>query len=163
MPRSSEDEWAIISENLESEEERSTWLEMWLGEELSFDDDKVIGPITAFNPQSIMAWVKENPTTRGPKIRRCLPKTLEEAQWGKLSYLFIEAFGDGDSGISLMSHFWVGGWSGPKSAHFARKRDSAREWISKIMSGKVLAWLYRYIEVLNELIADAEMEEERGF
>lgn len=158
-----DDAWAIISENLESDEEHSTWLEMWLGEEVSFDDDKVIGPITVFNPQSVMAWVEENPTKRRPKIRRCLPKTLDEAQGGKLSQLFIEAFGEGDSGNSLMSHFWVGGWSGPESAHLARKRDAAREWVSKIKSGKILAWLYRYIEVLNELIAQAEMREERGF
>ena len=32
----------------------------------------------------------------------------------------------------------------------------------KIKSGKILAWLYRYIEVLNELIAQqAEMREEK--
>ena len=78
---------------------------MWLGEELSFDDDKIIGPITVLNPQSIMAWVEENQTKRAPKIRRCLPKTLDEAQGGKLSQLFIEAFGEGDSGNSIMSHF----------------------------------------------------------
>jgi hypothetical protein len=158
-----DDAWAIISENLESDEERSTWLEMWLGEELSFDDDKIIGPITVLNPQSIMAWVEENQTKRAPKIRRCLPKTLDEAQGGKLSQLFIEAFGEGDSGNSIMSHFWIGGWSGPESAHLARKRDAAREWVSNIKSGRILAWLYRYIEVLNELIAQAEMREERRF
>jgi hypothetical protein len=157
------DAWAIISKNLESDEERSTWLEMWLGEELSFDDDKVIGPITAFDPESIMAWVKEDPKKRASKIRRCLPKTLDETQGGKLTLLFIETFGEGDLGDSIMSHFWIGGCSGPRSAHLARERDKAREWVPKIKSGKVLTWLYRYIEVLNELIAEAETREERGF
>ena len=158
-----DDAWAIISKNLESDEQRSTWLEMWLGEELSFDDDNVIGPIIVFNAESIMAWVKEDPTKRAPKIQRCLPKTLDEGEGGKLSRLFIETFGDGDLGNSIMGHFWIGGWSGPESAYLAGKRNEARKWVSEIKSGKILPWLYRYIEHLNDLIARAEMREEREF
>jgi len=62
-----------------------------------------------------------------------------------------------------MSHFWTAAWSGPESAYLAGKRDKARGWISEIKAGKILAWLYRYIEHLNDLIARAEMREERGF
>jgi hypothetical protein len=35
--------------------------------------------------------------------------------------------------------------------------------MSEIESGKILAWLYRYIEYLNDLIVHAEMREEREF
>jgi len=155
--------WAIVSKNLEREDERGVWLEMWLGEELSFDDDKVVGPITSFNPEQVMEWVTEDPKKRARKILRCLPKTFDETQGGKLTKLFAETFGDGELGDSLMSHFWTGGWSGPESAYLAGKRDKARQWVSEIKSGKILAWLYRYIEILNDLIARAEMREERGF
>jgi hypothetical protein len=157
------DAWAIISRGLESDEKRSVWLEMWLGEEFGFGDDKVIGPIAAFDPESVVVWVMENPTRRARKVLRCLPKTLDENEGGKLTRLFVETFGDGELGDYLMSHFWTGGWSGPESAYLVGKRDKAREWLSEIKSGKILAWLYRYIEHLNDLIAQAEMKEERGF
>jgi hypothetical protein len=157
------DAWAIISKNLESEEERSVWLEMWLGEAFSFDNDKFVGPITAFDPESVIAWVMEKPAKRTRKLLRCLPKTLDEDRGGKLTRLFVETVGDGELGDYLMGHFWTGGWSGPESAYLAGKRDKARDWVSQIKSGKTLAWLYRYIEHLNDLIAQAEMREERGF
>jgi hypothetical protein len=136
---------------------------MWLGEEFGFDDDKVIGPITAFDAESVVAWVVENPTKRARKLLRCLPKTLDESGGGNLTRLFVETFGDGELGDHLMSHFWTGGWSGSESAYLVGKRDKAREWVSEIKSGKILAWLHRYIEHLNDLIAQAEMGEEREF
>lgn len=104
-----------------------------------------------------------NPKDRAWKILRCLPKTLDESRGGKLTELFIESFGEDELGNSLIGHFWTGGWWGPESQYLARKRDKAREWILEIKSGKVLAWLYRYIEYLNQRIPEAELREERGF
>jgi hypothetical protein len=52
---------------------------------------------------------------------------------------------------------------GPESAYRAGQRDKARQWISENKSGKVLAWLYRYIEALNRDIEEAELHEERDF
>ena len=158
-----DDAWAIISKNLESNNERSSWLEMWLGEEMSFDNDKIVGPITAFNSESVIAWVKENTAKRARTILRSLPKTLDEGGGGKLTRLFIESFGDGRLGDFLMGHFRAGGWSGPESAYLAGKRDEARNWVSQIKSAKVLTWLYRYIDCLNDAIAQAETREEREF
>jgi len=154
----------MISNLLESGGQSSWWLETWLGEEPDFDEDKQTGPIEVFNPEAVMQWVMKNPEDRAWKILRCLPKTLDESCGGTLTRLFIEAFGDhNDLAESLMGHFWVGGWSGPESAYLARKRDKAREWLSETKSGKTLAWLYRYIEYINQLIAKAEMREEREF
>lgn len=158
-----DDAWAIISQILESDEERSWHLEMWLGEEFSFDEDKMVGPTRVLNPKAVMGWVARDPKNRARKILRCLPKTLDEMHGGKLTKLFIEAFGEGEFDESLMTHFWTGGWSGPESAYLAGKRDRARQWLSEIKSGKILGWLYRYIDHLNELIAHAEMSEERRF
>jgi hypothetical protein len=155
--------WSIISKNLESNDERGTWLEMWIGEKFSFDNDKNVGPITVFNPESVIAWAREDPAKRARIILRCLPKTLDEKSGGKLTRLFIESFGEGQLGNSLMGHFWTGGWSGPYSAYLAGKRNEARNWVSQVKSGKILEWLYRYIAYLNDLIAEAETTEEREF
>jgi hypothetical protein len=159
-----DDAWALVSRMLESDEENGWWVSIWLGDEFGFGkEEQHIGPITAFNPESVMKWVMKNPEDRAWKILRCLPKTLDEGRGGKLTRLFIDSFGDHELGDSLISHFWTGGWSGPESQYLARKRDKAREWISEIKSGKILAWLYRYIECLNKGIPEAELREEREF
>jgi hypothetical protein len=155
--------WVIVSKILELEEERSWRLEMWLGEELAFGEEVTVGLITVFKPDAVMEWVGRNREQRAHKILRCLPKTLDENRGGKLTRLFIERFGDTELGESLMSHFWIGGWIGPESVYLAGKRDDAPKWVSEIKSGKIIAWLYRYIEYLSKLIARAEMREEREF
>ena len=159
----SEDVWAIISQFLESEDERSWRFEMWLGEELAFGEEGVVGAITVFKPEAVMEWVGRKPDRRASDIFRCLPKTLDENRGGKLTRLFIEQFGDTELRESLMSYFWIGGWTGPESVYLAGKRDDARKWVSEIKLGKIVAWLYRYIEYLSQLIAKAEMREEREF
>jgi hypothetical protein len=156
--------WSLISNILESDERNSWWLETWLGEEFGFDEEKQGGAIEALNPHAVVQWVMKNPGDRAWKILRCLPKTLDETPGGKLTRLFIETFGDdNDLAEDLIGHFWTGGWSWPESEYLARKRDKAREWLSKIKSGKILAWLYRYIEFLNKNIIGAELREEREF
>jgi hypothetical protein len=75
-----------------------------------------------------MAWVLEHPETRVRKLLRCLPKTLDEEDGGKLTKLFLEAFGDHENVAgSLTGHFfWSGGWIGPESAYRAGQRNKAR-------------------------------------
>jgi hypothetical protein len=158
-----DDAWAIVSRKLELNDQRSVWLQIWVGGGVSFGDAKFAGPVTVFNPESVMGWVRENPEERAQRLLPCLPKTLDENRGGKLTRLFVESFGDRRLGDSLIGHFWTGGWSGPQSAYLAGKRDEARNWISKIKSGKVLTWLYRYIDYLNDAIAQAETSEEREF
>jgi hypothetical protein len=159
-----DDAWSIISNILESDEKNSWWLETWLGEEFRFDEKKQGGAIEALNPNAVVQWVMKNPGDRAWKILRCLPKTLDESRGGKLTRLFIETFGDDhELAYDLIGHFWTGSWTGPESEHLAWKRDKAREWLSEIKSGKILAWLYRYIEFLNKSIVEAELREEREF
>jgi hypothetical protein len=112
----------------------------------------------------VMAWVLQNLDTRIRKLQRCLPKTLDEKDGGKHTRLFLEAFGGREEvADSLIMHFWSGGWRGPESTYRAGQRDKARQWVSEHTSGRVLAWLYRYIEFLNRDIAAAELREERDF
>lgn len=156
--------WDMISSIIETDTETSHWLSIWLGDEISFGADGQPGLIAIFDAEAVMRWVMDDPDKRAWTILRCLPKNLDETHGGKLTMLFIEAFGDNeDIAHSLVSSFRTGGWSGPESNYLAMKRDKARQWISEIKSGRVLAWLYRYIEDLNRDIANAEMREEREF
>jgi len=154
--------WTIVSKLLESDETHG--LVSWLGDEFGFDDRPQVDAIRHFDPDAIMAWVLQNPETRIRKLLRCLPQTLDEKDGGRLTKLFLEAFGDHeDVADYLIGHFWSGGWMGPESAYRAGQRNKARQWISETRSGKVLAWLYRYIEALNRDIEAAELREEREF
>lgn len=156
--------WSMVSKLLESDERNSFWVLSWLGDDLGFGERAVPGAIRIFDPEAVMAWVSRDPENRARKLLDCLPKTLDENDGGTLTRLFLETFGDNDNlSSSLMWHFDPGGRSGPESAYLSRKRDRARQWISKIKSGKVLSWLYRYIDFLNRRIAEVEIREERGF
>ena len=156
--------WSMISTLLDSDEGVSFYLTSWLGNELEFEEHSQPGAISFFDPQIVMNWVLQDPKKRAWRLIRCLPKTLDEAEGGKLTKLFLEAFGDDEEfSASLISHFWTGGWTGPESAYLSRKRDKARQWLSETRSGKALSWLYRYIASLTEMIKRAELEEERRF
>jgi hypothetical protein len=151
-----------VSKLLESD--KTHGLVSWLGDEFGFDDRPQGSVIRHFDPDVIMEWVLQNPETRARKLLRCLPKTLDEKDGGKLTKLFLAAFGDHENVADyLIGHFWSGGWTGPESAYRAGQRNKARQWIAEAKSGKVLAWLYRYIEALNRDIEAAELREEREF
>ncbi|MEW6327063.1 MAG: hypothetical protein AB1487_05645 [Thermodesulfobacteriota bacterium] len=156
--------WSIISTLLDTKERISFYLTSWLGNELGFEEHSQPGAISFFDPQIVMNWALQDSKKRAWRLIRCLPKTLNEAEGGKLTKLFLEAFGDDEElSDSLIGHFWTGGWTGPESAYLSRKRDKARQWLSETKSGKVLSWLYRYIENLSERIKGAELDEERRF
>ena len=153
--------WSIVSQLLESDEAES--IAAWLGDELGWDRGQA-GPIKCFDPEPVMAWVLQNPSTRARKLRHCLPKTLDEQDGGRLTRLFLEAFGDdGEVTDMLIAYFLTGSWMGHESAHRTAQRAKARQWVSENKSGKVLSWLYRYIAILNHEIETAELREEREF
>jgi hypothetical protein len=157
--------WSIISTWLESDTPDSSWMTMWLGDAWGFNERSQPGTIRHFDPDIIMAWLLDSPDPerRAHKLLRCLPKTLGE-EGSKLTRLFLDVFGDHqDIANSLMGHFQAGAWTGPESVYLSEKRTQARRWVSQCTSGRVLAWVARYIEFLNSSITDAELREERGF
>lgn len=94
----------------------------------------------------------------------CSTKTLDEQDGGRLTRLFLVAFGDdGEVTDMLIAYFLTGSWKGHESAHRTAQRAKARQWVSENKSGKVLSWLYRYIAILNHEIETAELREEREF
>lgn len=155
--------WSIVRALLDTDDDHF-WVIAWLGDRIAFGEDPPNGAIQYFDPASVMAWVADNPEPNAWRLLRCLPKTLDVNEGGKLTQLFVEAYGEDERlSSSLMSHFWTGGWSGPESAYLAGKRDKARVWIIQVESGKVLSWLYRYVDLLSKRIIDAEISEEREF
>lgn len=156
--------WLIISKLLESDEDHVFWVTAWLGDRFEFDENPPKGAIMYFDPGLVMEWASLNPKRNARMLLRCLPKTLDDNAGGKLTVQFLEAYSDDEElSSALMSHFWTGGWTGPESAHLAKKRDRARAWISQLKSGKIRSWLYRYIDFQNKRIIDAEIREEREF
>lgn len=159
-----DDSWTIVSGYLDDDTKRGYWIISWLGDRIGFEEEPPLGAIRHFEPIAVMRWVSGDPEKNTRTLVRCLPKTLDETGGGKLTVLFLEMYGDDEKiASSLISHFWSGGRTGPESAHFAGKRDKARGWIKQAKSGRVLSWLYRYVEFLNECITDAEIKEEREF
>lgn len=155
--------WTIVRALLDTED-HNYWLIAWLGDRSGFGEDPPNGAIQYFDPHSVISWVSINPERNAWKLLRCLPKTLNENEGGRLTLLFLEEYGDDDRlSTSLILHFSTGGWSGPESAYLVGKRDKARAWISRVESAKVLSWLYRYIDSLNKRITAAEISEEREF
>lgn len=155
--------WTVVSAALENDDSYYS-VACWLGDEFEFEKRRNGGAIRFFDPVAVMSWVINEPAARARRLIRCLGKTLAEGEGGLLTKLFLEQFGDDDAlAGSLIAHFLTGGWTGPESIHFSKKRDEAREWISAARSGKALSWLYRYIDYLNERVEQAELEEERRF
>jgi hypothetical protein len=148
-----EEAWSMVSRLLESDETHSL-VAFWLGDEFGFGEQPQGGAIRHLDPDMLMEWMLQNPEIRVWKLLRCLPKTLDERDGGRITQLFLETFGDHEEvAKELIAYFlWSGGWMGPESAHRAAQRDKARQWVSDHKSGKVLAWLYRYIEYLTRLL-----------
>lgn len=156
--------WPIVRKFLEYDEDDVFWVIAWLGQRFEFDEYPTKCAIMYFDSGLVMDWASLNPKRNARILLRCLPKSFDDNEGGKLTLQFIEAYSDDEElSSALMSHFWTGGWTGPESAHLTRKRDRARAWISQLKSGKIRSWLYRYIDFLNKRIIEAEIREEREF
>jgi len=111
-----------------------------------------------------LAAIDEDPDTRLRLVVDFAPKTFAAGPPGELNRRLVERYGDRDLvRDSLIFHFDTGVYSGPRSEHFARRREQARSWLSANSSHAVQDWLERYIGILGKRIEDAKIEEERVF
>ena len=158
------DAWTIIQAAIESQPDRAYEIVMWLGDS-SLAHRGAPGAMRLLNADDIIRWTREKPDERVRLIYHGLPKTLDENAGGRVTQLFIEAFGSLDRVTgALMAHFvYSGAWWGPRSQYLRGKRDEARGWLGGIRSPTVEEWVTRYIAMLSQDIELAEIEEERGF
>jgi hypothetical protein len=137
----------------------------WLKEEGCFgEEESGIQPLTYFPADMVLAWIEEAPSTRAPAIARAAPRTLDSSGDGLITREVLYRYGHIDSVKStLFASFFTGGWSGPASAHYRKKRDQARAWLSGETSSPVIEWLNEYIGMLSSQIKSEEIREEREF
>lgn len=156
--------WAIVSDMLLSKTNNRFDLIIWLGDTFGFHDRTDFGAISKMPAQDIINWIKEDVENRCWLIQEVLPKTLNEAEGGTLTQLFIDEFCDDESKAnSVCVHFHMGGHSGPESIYLSQKRDAARIWLSEIQSLKIQVWLSKYIDYLSNRIELSQIREEREF
>lgn len=155
--------WKIVEKLLAAKSPRSYSVRYWLTDS-GFDDKPNRGSITNFPPDVVMSWVRKAPKQRAPIIASCLPKTLNAAEGGLLTKMFIETYSN-ETRMSghLISHFWTGSWTGPESSYLSKKRDEARTWLSDAAESNLRSWLLNYIDYLNKRVAESEIREEREF
>jgi hypothetical protein len=156
--------WPIIQAAIESQPDGAYDIVMWLGDS-SLARRGAPGAMRLLNADDVIRWTREKPEERVRLIYHGLPKTLDENAGGRVTQLFIEAFGSMDRVRgTLMAHFAYGGaWWGPRSLYLRGKRDEARGWLGGIMSPAVEEWVTRYVATLSQDIELAEIDEERGF
>lgn len=157
-----EDAWTLISKALVSNDQKIYGILHWLNNSFSFSEDA--SSIIFIPPDQIIAWVKEDPSIRKELIQEVLPRSLDPKQGGNLTSQFIEAFIEEKKLTNaLIAHFCTDSLRGSANAHFSKKCDQARSWLSSSIPPKVRIWLERYIEVLTDKIQDEGIREERDF
>jgi hypothetical protein len=157
--------WSVIAKLLDADAVESWRVSSWLLGDDAFEERQA-GPSPAwYLPiDAVVEWTRENPKKRGGCVAHFLPRTLDPAAGGLLTARFIDEFSDDERlAGSIASHFWTGGWMGPRSAYLERKRDAARKWLSATESPRIESWLSEFIQSLSSAIESAKIQEEREF
>lgn len=154
--------WPLVSKALEDDLNNTYGIRSWLGGGPRFAHRPGIAPITFFDPDIVIEWALQSCEPRRYLIQGMLPKTLADQGGGKLTRAFIDKLmQDNDEGYGLISHFQMGGWTGPRSGHLRSLRDQARSWLNDSNTPSVARWLAKYLGALGEEIDRAEIDEER--
>lgn len=157
--------WHIVKDLLGDLDSKLAWRILhWMEEEFDFGEEPKIRPITYFPLDEILAWLEKSSDTRAPAIARTAPKTLDLSDDGKITRELLSRYGHLKSVSDAMyANFGTGGWSGPASQYYRKKRDQARSWLEGETSPNVIRWLEEYIEGLNKNIKREEISEERRY
>jgi hypothetical protein len=126
------------------------------------DDDDLIEAKLPLNEEVALAWVKENPGDRAPRLARFVPYAVAtEAgafDWGPFARKLIDLAPDPVSVLNAFSsRFWSGGGSGPIASRFVRRRplaaafmndpDPARRTWARRASRELEVWIRRWGEL----------------
>jgi hypothetical protein len=135
----------------------------WLGDPGGFSRPAP-STMSVFPVDAVLDWVAVDPKDRLWKLIDMLPQSVEPGPGGELTRRVIERFGSHeDVHGHLIARFSAGGFTGPRSAHYATEREAARDWLTQASSLAVQDWLEEYIRVLDQRIEDAKINEERGY
>jgi hypothetical protein len=136
----------------------------WLGPGYAMGDTVTAGPLAAFHVGDVLTWVAAAPEERAHFIIRECPKTFDANAGGALTREILIRYGDQERVRQALSeNFGTEGWSGSASAHFRKKRDKLREWLSVETEKPIVDWLQEEIAYVGRQIKANEIREEREF
>ncbi len=136
------------------------WLKGGIG---GFEEKESRPPIADLPFHEILEWIGEDAELRAGLIAHAAPQTLDDTNGGQLTRELLHRYGKlkgVHSGISTTFH--SGGWWGPASAFYKRKRDKFRRWLAAGFEAEVIQWIESEIEGLDRDIEREEMNEERS-
>ena len=91
-----------------------------------------------------------------------MPRTLDDDGGGALTRFLLQKYGHFvDVKIGISAIFGSGGWSGPTSLYYKRRRDKLRKWLAAGYGAEVAQWIEVEIENLDRMIEREETNEER--
>lgn len=135
----------------------------WLkGGLMRFDEKKAYSPIADLSIKEILLWIEQDAENRASLIAHAAPRTLDDEGGGQLTRELLTRYSSLDgvrNGISAIFH--SGGFTGPRSQHFKRRRDKFRTWLSAGFQYEVTQWVENELDELDQSIEAAEIEEER--
>jgi len=157
--------WSVIKEQFErSLPQWRSDLFSWLkGGLIQFDETTKNTTISNLPLTAIMDWIAEDVATRAGLIAHTAPRSLDDDGGGRLTRELLTKYGDIDGVQSrISSNFHTGGWTGPASAHFKRKREKLRRWLASGFEFEVNQWIEAEIEYIDRKIEREETNEERS-
>ena len=156
--------WVLLTKHFEVTlpKWRSDLLSWLKGGFARFDETDARSPIADISIDEILEWIDQDVEVRAALIAHAAPRTLNDAAGGKLTrellvrYSHVEGVKNGITAI-----FNSGGWSGPTSLYYKKRRDKFRVWLSAGFQHEVVQWIEEELDSLNQQIERAEIDEER--
>ena len=157
--------WKIVKAHFESTLPlwRSDLLNWLKGGLSSFNEEDQRGPIADLPIQEIIEWIEEDTEPRAVLMAHAVPGTLDVEKGGRLTRELLLRYGhieDVRSGISATFH--SGGWTGPASAYYKRKRARLRQWLATGFEPEIIQWIETEIDYIDRDIEREEINEERS-
>jgi len=141
--------------------QQSFFIKQWLR-----DDEHSDERFSLFPFEEIWKWVDADIDQRAWHIASFLPQTffIDEEKSCLARELLIRYGDREDVKEDLCCNFFTEGWIGPESQHFTNKKKYFIQLKEKETNQNVLSWLNKFIDIIDERIMTAKIEEERrGF
>lgn len=135
----------------------------WLKNDFGmFGEREPNGPIAYLPIPKILEWIEEDPERRATLLAHATLGSFDAEHGGSLTRLLLHKYGKYE-GVQSAIHgaFVAGGWSGPASAHYKRKREKYRRWLAAGFEIEVTQFIETEIEYLDKVIECEEINEER--
>ena len=165
--------WERVSEHLENQSSFSTTvLEGWLRGRYSsvfMRAEEKEGALNLIRPEKIWEWIDADIENRAwYSAARLIPNILSPNEWvdSLARKLLVRYGGRDDVGRNLIGNYLTETFSGPSSLHYeSKKHKLLRIKKGEISDGednqRVIRWIDKFVESLEEEIGRARIEEER--